>query len=160
MTLDRKKIAQLTSRRGVAIGRLLLLARRDFVQRSGEYMRIQGGPECPPTFLTISPYIDLEGTRNTELAQRAGISKQAVGKLVVEHEQRGLLVREADDADGRAWRVRLTPAGHDLLAQVHKAVAKVERDYEKLLGREGMQQLKAALQVIAYPSTGTSSGRD
>ena len=59
----------------------------------------------------ITRHLALQGSRLTELAQRAGMSKQAMGDLVDQCEAWGLVAREADPHDTRARRVRFTPTG-------------------------------------------------
>lgn len=60
---------------------MLLLARKDFVARLHAAMGDQL-KDLPPAAGGMLPYIDLEGTRGTELARRMGVSKQAAGKAV------------------------------------------------------------------------------
>lgn len=97
-------------------------------------------------------YVDLEGTRSTELARRLGISKQAVGKTIHELEEEGLLKRAADCADGRAFLVSFTEAGVEFLLEGHKAIKQIEREYEDQVGAEAMTALRTALGAIAYPA--------
>jgi DNA-binding MarR family transcriptional regulator len=59
----------------------------------------------------LLPHIDLEGTRATEIARRAGITKQAVGQLVDDMIGLGMLERVPDPDDGRAQLVRFTDEG-------------------------------------------------
>lgn len=67
---------------------------------------------------TLLPHIPLAGgVRQTELAQRLGVSKQAVGQLVDELEGLGVLTRWADPGDGRARQVGYTPRGRTLMAE-------------------------------------------
>jgi DNA-binding MarR family transcriptional regulator len=65
----------------------------------------------------------LEGgeRRLGELATQRGVGQPVVSRQVGELEARGLVVRRPDPLDGRACRVRLTPAGHELLATVAQA---------------------------------------
>jgi DNA-binding MarR family transcriptional regulator len=60
---------------------------------------------------TLLPHIDLDGTRATEIARRAGITKQAVGQLVDDLARLGMLERAPDPDDGRAQLVRFTDEG-------------------------------------------------
>ncbi|AYG04797.1 MarR family winged helix-turn-helix transcriptional regulator [Gryllotalpicola protaetiae] len=61
--------------------------------------------------------------RMSELAQFLGLEKSTLSGLVVRAEKRGLLQRVPDDADGRASRVTISPAGERLAVQVRAAVA-------------------------------------
>ena len=56
----------------------------------------------------ITRHLALQGSRLTELAQAAGMSKQAMGKLVDQCEAWGLVRREGDGRDARAKRVVFT----------------------------------------------------
>src|SRR6202008_3886474 len=55
--------------------------------------------------------IDPEGTRLTELAERARMTKQSVGEVTSDLEQRGYVERVPDPSDGRAKIIRLTERG-------------------------------------------------
>ena len=59
----------------------------------------------------ITRHLDLEGTRLTDLAQKAGMSKQAMGDLVDQCEAWDLVTREPDPRDARARMVRFRPPG-------------------------------------------------
>ncbi|MGE0808456.1 MAG: MarR family winged helix-turn-helix transcriptional regulator [Burkholderiaceae bacterium] len=151
MPIDKRRIAKLAASRPSAIGRLLLRARLDFVARATLLLQRRGVPAYPASFLTLLPHIDTDHTRSTELARRAGISKQAASKTIKELEEAGLLERLPDDQDGRAFLVRLTEQGLELLLETHRAVDQIERDYERLLGKTKMATLRSALQTLAYP---------
>ncbi len=147
--ISSKKLAQLRETRPFGIGRLFLLARRDFSHRLAQKMagkhpdgRIPGG--------SLLPFIDLEGTRSTELAKRAGISKQAVAKLLKELEEAGLVTRAEDQSDGRAQLVRFTEDGVNYLLQIHAAIKSIEQEYEALLGADQLQALRGSLSLLAY----------
>jgi len=129
---------------------MLLLARRDFLVRIQARLAQRDVPPLPPSWTGLLPFIDVDGTRSTVLAQRAGISKQAVGKVVRELEEHGLLTRLPDPDDGRAFRVAFTEAGLMRLLQTHEAIAEVEAEYEAMVGRTGLKALRNALHVIAY----------
>jgi DNA-binding MarR family transcriptional regulator len=148
----RNRLQALQASRRHGIGRLLLLGRRDFLQRLG------GKMNDSETILQargrLLPYIDIEGTRSVDLARRMGLSKQAVGKLVRELEEDGLLYREVDGADGRAFLVKFTDAGVEYLTRLHRCIAQIEREYERLVGAERMAVVREALSLIAYGAEG------
>lgn len=149
----RQQLQALQTSRRHGIGRLLLLARRDFLARLAERMAADHDAVTQARGRLL-PYIDVDGTRSVDLARRMGVTKQAVGRLVNELEQEGLLYREPDDADGRAFLVKFTEEGLAYLARMHKCILQIERDYERLAGRERMAQVREALSLIAYGPEG------
>lgn len=148
MSIDKETLAKLNATRPQAIGRLLLLARRDFTTRVANQMKAKGLDEIPPALLSLSAYIDLDGVRSTELAERAGMTKQAVGKIVKQLEAQGLVVRENDSSDGRAFLVKLTELSLQHLVALYAVVDHVEQEYEQLLGKPGMSEFRTALHAI------------
>jgi DNA-binding MarR family transcriptional regulator len=70
----------------------------------------------------ITRHLSLQGSRLTELAQAAGMSKQAMGNLVNQCEAWGLVKRASDSRDGRARQVVFTEAGLAWLAAFQMAV--------------------------------------
>ena len=146
--ISRSQLSALQASRRMGIGRLLLLARRDFLQRLSEKM--EGDDAVTQARSRLLPYIDLQGTRSVELARRLGVTKQAIGRLVKELEEDGLLYREADGADGRAFLVKFTDAGLEYLTRMHRCIAQVERAYERMVGRRRLKETREALALIAY----------
>jgi DNA-binding MarR family transcriptional regulator len=147
---SKKQIGELKAAREHGIGRLLLMARRDFMYRLAQRMQDAGLELLPRSSGALLPFIDLEGTRSVDLARRMGITKQGVTKLVKELIERGLLRRQDDDSDGRAFRVVFTEGGLDYLLSMHKAIRKVEKEYEALVGKDDMRITHRVLNLIVY----------
>ena len=57
----------------------------------------------------ITRHLSLEGDRLTDLAQRAGMTKQSMGDMVDQCAAWGLVTRQPDPRDARARRVCFTP---------------------------------------------------
>jgi DNA-binding MarR family transcriptional regulator len=69
-----------------------------------------GFPGVRPSYGSVLlPLFEQDGLRMGQLAARARLSKASITKLVGLCERDALVVRERDGADGRAFRVRLTP---------------------------------------------------
>ena len=100
----------------------------------------------------ITRHLALQGSRLTELAEQAGMSKQAMGKLVDQCEAWGLVTREADGGDARAKRVRFTSAGLAWLKAFELAVAQAEAELKQAVGDEVAAVI--ALGLEAYASEG------
>ena len=84
----------------------------------------------------ITRHLSLQGSRLTELAQAAGMSKQAMGDLVNQCEAWGLVKRASDSRDGRARQVVFTEAGLAWLAAFQMAVAQAEEEFKASVGNE------------------------
>jgi DNA-binding MarR family transcriptional regulator len=145
-----KNLRALQHARRYGIGRLLFLVRRDFLARLAVKMELRMGHALLQASAALLPFIDLQGTRSTELARRVGISKQAVGKIIQEMEALGLLTRTVDHADGRAFLVSFTETGVDYLQEMHAAINQIEQEYEAMVGAGQMEVVRAALSAIAY----------
>jgi len=100
----------------------------------------------------VTRHLALEGSRLTDLAQRAGMSKQAMGDLVDQCEAWGLVTREADPHDARARRVRFTPTGLAWLQAFKEAVAQAEAEFRAEVGVQVAAVVMIGLEAYAGPS--------
>ena len=84
----------------------------------------------------ITRHLSLQGDRVTDLAERAGMSKQAMLELVDQCEAWGLVVRLADPHDRRAKRVHYTDAGREWHAAFQRAVQQAEAEFVDAVGSD------------------------
>jgi DNA-binding MarR family transcriptional regulator len=96
------------------------------------------------------------GTRITEIARRAGMTKQATGQLVREFVELGYIRVVADPADGRVKIARYTAKGKRLLRAVVDAIATTEREFTVFLSADDAAFLKETLTrlLAAEPTAG------
>lgn len=97
----------------------------------------------------ITRHLDLQGSRLTDLAQAAGMSKQAMATLVDECEAWGLVKREPDSRDARAKTVMFTETGLQWLAAFETAVTQAQQEMAQDMGEEVMQVLGFGLEAYA-----------
>ena len=97
----------------------------------------------------LTRHLALEGSRLTELAQRAGVSKQAMGKLVEQCEAWGLVGRMADPRDARARRIVFTPVGLAWLQAFGEAVAQAQDELRAAVGAEVATVMAMGLEAYA-----------
>ncbi|MCB9682522.1 MAG: MarR family transcriptional regulator [Alphaproteobacteria bacterium] len=100
-----------------------------------------------PAHTALFPHIDLDGTRLTVIAERAGISKQAVGQLVDDLVAMGALERVPDPADGRARLVRFVGGGSALLHGL-SVLGALESDLAGIVGGDALAAMHATLQAV------------
>jgi DNA-binding MarR family transcriptional regulator len=83
--------------------------------------------------------------RQAQLARRLGLGRASTGSMVDQLERRGLVERQPDPADRRAWRVTLTPEGEKLVDPI-TAIDRVLRGELRLdISKEERQQLAKLL---------------
>jgi DNA-binding MarR family transcriptional regulator len=99
----------------------------------------------------------LSGSRLTDLAHQAGMSKQAMGDLVSQCEAWGLVRREPDPLDARAKRVVFTDSGLLWLNAFRDAVALAETEFRAQVGDDVATVV--ALGLEAYGSEALERAR-
>lgn len=94
-------------------------------------------------------YMDRDGTRQADLVQRSGLTKQAVQQFIDELVADGIVERIRDPEDGRGRIVVFTPHGRQVLADANGVKQRVEERFRRKLGAERFRQLVAALNDLA-----------
>ena len=100
----------------------------------------------------ITRHLGLKGSRLTDLAQSAGMSKQAMGDLVTQCEAWSLVRRETDAYDKRAKTVMFTDDGLLWLGAFERAVAQAESEFRAAVGQDVATVV--ALGLEAYGGAG------
>lgn len=119
----------------------------DFRLRMRAGLRARGH-RLEPAHSSVIVNLRTEGTRLTELASRAGMSKQAMGKLVDELEAIGYVERVPDTEDGRAKIVRFSKKGVTLLRDAGDAVDEIWAQYAGIVGERRLERLRADLLAL------------
>ena len=99
--------------------------------------------------LHITRHLGLDGSRLTDLAASAGMSKQAMGDLVGQCEAWGLVRREADPQDARARRICFTDTGLAWLQAFRRAVTQAEAEFRAAVGDEVATVVALGLEAYA-----------
>ncbi|MFF0544473.1 MarR family winged helix-turn-helix transcriptional regulator [Nocardia thailandica] len=97
----------------------------------------------------VFQHLDDSGTTVSALAERAGMTKQAMAELVVHLEKHGYVTREPDPTDRRAKRVVPTARGADVVAIAQSTVPAIEDALRALLGADRWEQLRTDLRIVA-----------
>lgn len=145
------------------LGRLLGHAMRCFDERVLYLMahnvdvplalsNLAGRAQVGAAHIHITRHLALEGSRLTDLAERAGMTKQAMGELVTQCEAWGLVIRESDPLDARARRVRFTETGLGWLQAFHDAVRQAEAEFRAEVGTDVATVVALGLEAYAGPA--------
>jgi DNA-binding MarR family transcriptional regulator len=124
---------------------LLLRASRIVNRHVVEGLHARGYADLRSTHTTLLSNIDLAGSTVTEAAERAGVTKQAMGRLASELESAGYVRVQSDPKDARVRILQLTEAGRRLMLDSLEVMAELERRYARSVGRD---RLTAVLQGL------------
>ena len=127
------------------VGLLLLLPYRAMEARVFERLAEVGFDDLTPAQARVFQRISPGGSRLTDLAVQAGITKQSAGFLVDQLERTGYVERVPDPADGRARLVRVADRGARSVAASRAVVAEVEAEWTAHLGEHRMALLRNIL---------------
>ena len=142
------------------LGRLMGLAMRRFDARVLQLMadnvdvplalsNLAARGQVSAAHIHITRHLALEGSCLTELAELAGVSKQAMGKLVDQCEAWGLVTRATDARDARAKLVHFTPDGLAWLNAFQQAVTQAEAELRQAVGAEIATVIAIGLEAYA-----------
>jgi DNA-binding MarR family transcriptional regulator len=130
---------------GVLAGQVLFALQKELFTTLAR----QGHPELHPRHGAVLAYLDVEGSRATDLAQQSGRHKQVIGVLVDELTELGYVERRPDPADRRAKLVVPTERGRDEMRRSDAIVRAIEARHAKALGADAYAQFKQTLQAVA-----------
>jgi DNA-binding MarR family transcriptional regulator len=105
----------------------------------------------------ITRHLSLQGARLSDLAESAGMTKQAMGDLVTQCEAWGLVQRTPDPQDARARRIVFTETGLAWLRAFEQAVAQAEREFKQEVGTDVATVVSLGLEAYAGAYAGLES---
>jgi DNA-binding MarR family transcriptional regulator len=112
---DATDLGSIEDRRRRNMRQLLLRASRVVNRHVVEGLHARGYPDLRSTHTTLLSNINLAGSTVTEAAERAGITKQAMGRLATELEEARYITVRGNPADARARILHLTKSGMRLM---------------------------------------------
>lgn len=130
------------------IGRLLRETFALFERRLHEGLHAAGATEIRPTHHAVLRHLDVDGTRASELAERSGLTRQALTQIIDDLEALGYVARRADPEDRRAKLVVYTERGLQGYRAGRRTIAQMEREFAALLGDEDYGRLRSGLERL------------
>ena len=125
--------------------RLMVEGSRALEELLHEGLREAGYGDVRPAHYAVFRYLGPEGSRVTELAEAAGMTKQSMGELVDYLEQRSYVQRRADPRDRRAKMVVPTKKGRRGIEAAAELIAEIEAELAGRVGNERLEELAGSL---------------
>ncbi len=130
------------------LGRLLLRAWRGVTGDGVALVRELGYDDLRPGYLPLFANIDAGGTRINELAERADVTRQMMGRLVRELQELGYVGTRVDPEDRRGVIVTLTKKGWKFRNDADRAMERMIGRYEEALGHDSIVALHDILKRL------------
>ena len=111
-----------------------------------------GFADLRPAHLVVFQQLETGGSRLTDLAARAHMTKQSMWALVDDLEQLGYVERIPDPADKRARIVRRTERGWAVERAARASVRAFEEEWTQRVGADRMQQFRGVLEDFSGTS--------
>ena len=145
MEVKRKMTNPSTKPADILIGALLRVPAQAIHRRIIHELNEAGFQELRLPHMAVLQFPGPDGVRPGVLAERAGMSKQAMNQLLRSLESLGYIARSDVPGEGRARIVRLTRRGRAAYAQIHGILRDIEREWMTELGPKRFAELKELL---------------
>lgn len=127
------------------IGALLRVPAQAIHRRIIAELNAAGFDDLRLAHMAVLQFPGPHGARPGAIAERAGMSKQAMNQLLGSLESLGYLSRGDDPDEARARVVRFTRRGHAANAKLHEVLRDIERAWRAELGAKDFERLKEIL---------------
>ncbi|HKS96955.1 MAG TPA: MarR family transcriptional regulator [Terriglobia bacterium] len=127
------------------IGALLRVPAQAIQRRIIKGLNEAGFEELHVPHMAVLQYPGPDGVRPGILAERAGMSKQAMNQLLRSLEGLGYIVRSDAPDEGRARIIHFTKRGRAAYSRISDILRDIEREWSAELGTQRFSRLKALL---------------
>ncbi|HET7533567.1 MAG TPA: MarR family transcriptional regulator [Nocardioidaceae bacterium] len=129
----------------VNLGLLMFVGYRSMESRVLEALHESGFEDMSAAKARVFERIGAQGTRLTDLAEQAQVTKQTAGSLVDQLEQAGYVERRPDPSDARARLICIAERGLAAVQVAAGVVAQVEEEWTQHLGERDARHLRRIL---------------
>lgn len=149
------------SRPAKGLADLLNAAGQALIRKLTRRMGERGYPDARPAHGVVFANLDMaSGSRITDIASRAGVTKQAIAEVVADLEAKGYVTKTDDPTDRRARIVRLTPRGRRMVQVAVSVIEGIEDELTERIGARRVQDLLSGLREVTSLTAGGSASRD
>lgn len=132
----------------LSLGALLRIPYQHLNREVYERLATNGHPEVRPAHSVVFRNILAGGSRITDMAEYAGMTKQSMAALVDYLARHNYVALTPDPTDGRAKLVVLTDRGREVQQMALDFSREVESRWAAAIGEEGMKDVRAGLQEL------------
>ena len=129
----------------ILIGALLRAPAQAIHRRIIQELNAAGFDELRLPHIAVFQFPGPDGVRPLALAERAGVSKQAMNQLLRSLESLGYIARSDAPDQGRTRIVRFTRRGHAAYSKIYEILRDIESEWAAELGTKRFAELKKLL---------------
>jgi DNA-binding MarR family transcriptional regulator len=107
-----------------------------------------GFGDVAPSHSALLRNVGDDGSRPSDLAAQAGVTRQAITKLVDELERLDLVRRDPDPNDGRGVIIKYTDRGRAGVAIARNRMLALERGYAAQVGADRWAEVRSTLEAL------------
>jgi DNA-binding MarR family transcriptional regulator len=144
----KRKMSSTVKTQNMLIGALLRVPAQAIHRRIVNELNAAGFEDLRVPHMAVLQFPGPDGVRPGMLAERAGMSKQAMNQLLHSLEGLGYIARSDAPGERRARIVHLTKRGHAAYAKIHGILHDIEREWIAELGPKDFAQLKELLSRV------------
>jgi DNA-binding MarR family transcriptional regulator len=137
-----------TNSPGPPIAPLVMRLNAALTETLHERLPEAGFPDIRPPHCAALRGVEPSGSRLTDLAAAARMTKQSMGALVDHLEAAGYVERVQDRSDARVKAIRLTSRGRHAAEAIAGIGTQIETEWAEKIGRTRLEQLRDALSAI------------
>jgi DNA-binding MarR family transcriptional regulator len=141
----KRKMSEPIKTEDMLIGALLRVPAQAIHRRIIRELNAAGFDELRVPHMAVLQFPGPDGVRPGTLAERAGMSKQAMNQLLGSLEALGYIVRSDAPDEGRARIVRFTKRGRAAYSKVYDILGDIEHEWSAELGPQRFTRLKELL---------------
>jgi DNA-binding MarR family transcriptional regulator len=132
----------------ILIGALLRAPAHAIHRRIIQELNAAGFDELRLPHIAVFQFPGPDGVRPLALAERAGVSKQAMNQLLRSLESLGYVARSDAPEQGRTRIVRFTKRGHAAYSKIYEILCDIESEWAAELGTKRFAELKKLLMRV------------
>jgi DNA-binding MarR family transcriptional regulator len=131
-----------------SMGRVMSKLKRFLSRDIEEGLVGLGFSDFKASYIAFLGNLEENGITNNELAKRAGVTKQAMSKIVKLLEDGGYIYTVKDQKDSRSSLIFMNERGKQLLKAVSSYMQKIREKYNEIAGAEQVEQMIDTMVVL------------
>ena len=142
------------------IGATVNILAQHINRRVAQAVREHGFTDFRASFHPVFQWCGPQGSRLTELAEWAGVTKPSMSEIVDILVRLGYVERTPDPSDRRAMLIRRTERGWEVNRIARQVVEAVQADWSQVIGAEAFSQLLDGLRRLTRLATERSQDEE